>query len=280
MKTIFILLSAFCTSLSVFAQFDVVITADGVVSGKIQIKNDENKGAAFTGTTNGEGVGVVGANTALSGIRIGVMGISTSNTNGNGNNSGVSGVLGQIPSTAPGSYSAGVRGVNNGTGFEGAGVIGYHAGAGRGVIGQSFSGLGVYGYATNPDYIGVGVRGETLGKYGAGVEAMYSGTGVGTALKIINGAIKVEGTNKAAFIHTAATANITSNSTTIDNPMCNDEPGCMLFITQYTNYETPVYNNSSIGTAYNYAKHKWIIFNESGAAMPNNAMFNVLVIKL
>src|SRR6218665_3705393 len=196
MKKIFTLLSICYLSLPASAQFDVIITADGVVGGKIQIKNGENKGAAFTGTTNEEGIGVDGTNTAASGIRIGAMGISTSATNGNGNNSGVTGVFGQIISTSPGSHSAGVRGVNNGAGFEGAGVIGYHAGAGRGVIGQSFSGLGVYGFASNPDYVGVGVRGETFSKYGAGVEAMYSGAGTGMALKIVNGAIKVEGNNK------------------------------------------------------------------------------------
>jgi hypothetical protein len=56
-------------------------------------------------------------------------------------------VEGVVTSTAPGSGSAGVRGINNGTGglTTGSGVWGSHAGGGRGVYGTSVNGSGVWG---------------------------------------------------------------------------------------------------------------------------------------
>jgi hypothetical protein len=55
------------------------------------------------------------------------------------------GVLGQVTSTSPGNFSAAVRGINNGTGSNGVGVIGSQAGSGWGVWGQSVGGIGVKG---------------------------------------------------------------------------------------------------------------------------------------
>lgn len=59
-------------------------------------------------------------------------------------------IRGVISSTSPGYGSAGVRGVNNGTGSEGIGVWGSHAGNGTGVYGSSLSGTGVWGDSHNP----------------------------------------------------------------------------------------------------------------------------------
>ena len=58
------------------------------------------------------------------------------------------GVLGTIVSTSPGSGSAAVRGINNGTGVFGVGVWGSHAGSGWGVYGSSPAGKGVVGQST------------------------------------------------------------------------------------------------------------------------------------
>lgn len=55
------------------------------------------------------------------------------------------GVVGEIMSTSPGGFSAGVRGINRGTGSLGIGVAGSHEGAGWGVYGFSETGLGVFG---------------------------------------------------------------------------------------------------------------------------------------
>jgi co-chaperonin GroES (HSP10) len=61
----------------------------------------------------------------------------------------VRGITGIISSISPGSLAAGVRGINNGTGIEGIGVWGSHAGGGYGVYGSSNSGTGVYGNSTS-----------------------------------------------------------------------------------------------------------------------------------
>lgn len=54
-------------------------------------------------------------------------------------------VKGIITSTTPGIFSVGVRGQNNGTGGNGIGVWGSHAGNGWGIYGTSNSGHGIYG---------------------------------------------------------------------------------------------------------------------------------------
>ncbi len=61
----------------------------------------------------------------------------------------VAGVYGVVQSTSPGSYSAGVRGENRGTGGLGIGVWGSHEGSGWGVLGESPDGVGVYGSSTS-----------------------------------------------------------------------------------------------------------------------------------
>ncbi|GJM19846.1 MAG: hypothetical protein DHS20C14_20590 [Phycisphaeraceae bacterium] len=63
------------------------------------------------------------------------------------------GVHGMIESSSPGSYSAGLRGENRGTGGLGIGVHGSHNGSGWGVLGESSSGVGVYG-SSNTGYAG------------------------------------------------------------------------------------------------------------------------------
>ena len=106
------------------------------------------------------------------------------------------GVVGEITSTSPGSFSAGVRGINNGTGGSGIGVWGSQEGIGWGVYGTSMDGTGVRGtcYGTGSGGNGVwgshqdtgygvygtstagaGVHGKVLGTLGDGV----SGYGIG-----------------------------------------------------------------------------------------------------
>ena len=58
-------------------------------------------------------------------------------------------MLGQVTSTAPGGFSAAVRGMNAGTGGLGIGVYGSQAGSGWGVYGTSPSGIGVYGSSSS-----------------------------------------------------------------------------------------------------------------------------------
>jgi hypothetical protein len=277
MKKIFILLSILSISISVYAQIDVVISGNSTPGSKIQIKNDDNNNNALTAITEGSGAGLFGSNMATTGIVIGIRGTSRSTSNGS-ITAGVSGVYGHITSTLSGGNSAGVRGVNNGTGYTGAGVIGYQAGSGRGVYGETPGGFGVYGFTSNSDDVGVGVRGETMAKYGAGVEAIYSGVGTGTALEIGNGAIRVTGNNRTAFVHTATIATkVTLNGTIIDNAMCNGDPNCILFVTQRLGNN--IADNSPLGVFYDTSRQKWGIFNQNLTEVPTNTQFNILVIK-
>jgi hypothetical protein len=223
---------------------------------------------------NFEHIGATGA------TAVGLLGQANSVSHGAGATSGVTGVQGEVIPTAPGGYSAGVRGINKGTSGTGIGVVGYQAGSGWGVYGETPNGYGVYGLTTSSSTAATGVRGETFSTNGIAVDARYSGTGVGTALQITNGAIKVAGTNKAAFVHTATVANkLSANGSDIDNPLCNGDATAIVIVQNKLNPSGIVYNNSPIGVFYNTSRNKWELFNENNAAIPTNAQFNVLVIK-
>jgi hypothetical protein len=71
------------------------------------------------------------------------------------------GVLGRIPTATTGPASAGVRGINSGTGSSGVGVWGSQNGSGWGVFGETPSGVGVYGQATATTGASYGMRAET-----------------------------------------------------------------------------------------------------------------------
>jgi hypothetical protein len=242
--------------------------------------NASNTSPAIEAHEAGNASAVYGVNVATTGSTTGVLGESSSTSHGIGATGGATGVLGRVTPTTPGGYSAGVRGINNGTGGTGIGVVGYQGGSGWGVYGETPSGFGVYGLTTNNSSASVGVRGETFSTNGIAVEAKYSGTGVGVALEVDNGAIRVAGVNKAAFIHTATVANkLSANGTDVDHPMANGDPNALLFVTQRLNPSGIVYNNSPIGVYYNTVRSRWEIFNENNAVIPTNAQFHVLVIK-
>jgi hypothetical protein len=234
---------------------------------------------AIVGTSPEFTIGGYFSDPTTTGSMSGAIAETNSTSSGAGATGGASGILGRVVPTSPGGYSAGVRGINNGTGGNGIGVVGYQAGSGWGVYGETPSGFGVYGVTTNATGTSTGVRGETFSANGIGVHAKYSSTGVGVALQVENGAIRVAGTNKCAFVHTATVANkMDANGTDIDNPMCNGDPNCILIVTQLLNQAGTPYNNSPIGVYYN-GRQKWEIFNQNVTAIPTNAQFNVLVIK-
>lgn len=255
-------------------------TSTGGNAGLFENTTAGNAEHALVATTNGAGNGILGATTAATGLAIGVRGTASSTSHGTGATGGVTGVQGVVTPTTPGGYSAGVRGVNNGTGGTGIGVVGYQAGSGWGVYGETPSGFGVYGLTTNNSATSVGVRGETFSSNGVAVEAKYSGTGAGIGLELDNGAIKVAGVNRAAFVHTATVANkLSFNGTDVTHPFCDGDPTAILIVTQKLNPNGIVYNNSPIGVYYNTIRNKWEIFNEANTVIPTNAQFNVLVIK-
>ncbi|MBV8062910.1 MAG: hypothetical protein JOY51_04895 [Nevskia sp.] len=67
------------------------------------------------------------------------------------------GILGELPSSAPGANAAGVRGINYGTNSNGFGVWGSHNGTGAGVYGTSALGYGVRGSSYGSSTYAVGV---------------------------------------------------------------------------------------------------------------------------
>jgi hypothetical protein len=152
-----------------------------------------NTNTGMQGQTNSTGAspGVLGIHQAASGTGAGVVGRTNSTS------TGATGVLGVVSTTSAASQSAGLRGINNGTGASGNGVWGSHAGSGWGVWGTNGLGnqgglathqagaygfsssgkAGVYGLTSNG--VGTGVFGEANGIGAAGVFGRNeSGAGV------------------------------------------------------------------------------------------------------
>jgi len=98
-------------------------------------------------------------NTSTTGILGAIQGSSASN------DANAVGIQGTITSTAPGSFSSGLRGNDNGTGGLGIGVWGSQNGSGWGVYGQTPSGIGVYGQSTS-GYGTYGASASGIGVYG------------------------------------------------------------------------------------------------------------------
>ncbi len=162
-------------------------------------------------------------------------------------------------------------------------VLGANSGTGAGVQGESTfaSGIGVLGSSTGATGIGGRFSGKT------GVQASGAGEGA-VALDLQNGAIKVSGATKPAFVHRASLANSSANYTVIDHPLTNGDPNALLFITQVLNPGggagfsfMPALGVQYLGaTAPEPFRNKWAIFTEDGTTpIPTNVAFNVLVVK-
>ena len=82
----------------------------------------------------------------------------------------------------------------------------------------------------------------------------------------------------ASFVQQATTANIVSSSTTIDNPLVNNNPNLILLVTQSWNPggQGGVFNTHPVGVAFNNGH--WSVFNEDGAAMTPQTSFNIHVL--
>lgn len=110
-----------------------------------------------------DGTGVIGD--SFNGT--GVFGLTDSSA------ANASAVYGQYNGQFPGPYSSGVRGEHQGTGDNGIGVYGSHAGSGWGVYGTSANSTGVKGLSAG----GSGVEGSgAIGVYG--ISESRSGVGV------------------------------------------------------------------------------------------------------
>jgi hypothetical protein len=146
------------------------------------------------------------------------------------------------------------------------------------------SGAGVLGLSNYTDGLGYGVIGSGVHPGNVGVLADGPG-GAGTALEVRDGALKVSGSPRTAFVHVATIANTDPDlsdcgpsgyCTIIDHPLTNGDATAILIVTQNWSVNE-VFNAHPIGVWYD-GTH-WQIFNQDLAAMPAGAAFNVLVIK-
>jgi hypothetical protein len=204
-----------------------------------------------------------------------IKGTATSTAHGNSASDAVSGVLGTVEQTNPGGFSAGVRGVNNGTGGIGIGVVGIHKTSGWGVYGQAPSGYGVVGE--------IGINGGG----GAAMRASYTGSDAGTALELSNGRIAVVGTNRPVFQADLTTSCGGNNAySVLNNPLINGDPSAMLVIT-HTDTSTGgvAFTPVQLGVVYNTAANpiagcttdRWLVFTETNSTMPD-IIVNVVAI--
>jgi hypothetical protein len=163
-----------------------------------------------------------------------------------------------------------------------------------GVHGISNNGSGIHGYST----LGIGTSGASLSGFGVKGESETGSGGVfenntntnptvkiknitagGTALDV-EGAIKVSGTNPAAFVITATAGNTTSGTPTsggslqIPNTTLANNANDILIVT----HAFGTYLNIPFGVIWNGSN--WLIYLEQlNSNVPIGTKFNVLVIK-
>jgi hypothetical protein len=81
------------------------------------------------------------------------------------------------------------------------------------------------------------------------------------------------------YVHVATPANIDGHRTVIDHPDLNGNPSAPIVFTQVWNINgiPGVYNDNQVALDYWAGGSRWIIFNENGTAMPENAKFNIYI---
>jgi hypothetical protein len=163
-------------------------------------------------------------------------------------------------------------------------VVAYTEGSGTALYAYSQAGNGVTALVNTGDAI----KGEAIGGNGviglsgsvASAGGKFSNTSGGVALQIDNGALKVSGANKTVFQITAVTGpggNTVGNTLTIPNTTLANQLSDLLIITPVFAAFGGVYCNFPLGVWWNGTN--WTIFNQTLGAMPNGAVFNVMVVK-
>ena len=152
-------------------------------------KTQADNGTLFRITNSGNNSG----STALEGLT-------------NSTQSNAAAIIGTVTSAAPGGFSAGVRGINNGTGGLGIGVYGSQAGSGWGVYGTAVGGIGVNGFATT----GIGVNGTST----SGTAGRFQTTS-GLSLWTSGGGVRMQNIGEAAN-RILATVTGTGDATWVD----------------------------------------------------------------
>lgn len=104
------------------------------------------------------------------------------------------------------------------------------------------------------------------------LSSFRGGLALAAAVLLVSGSAQAAGPK--AYRFTAAPANISGSSMTIDHPAFNGKRTVKPIITQFWD---AIYNPHPVGVRYDDGTGRWNIVNEDGAAMPNGAKFNVLV---
>jgi hypothetical protein len=127
--------------------------------------------------------------------------------------------------------------------------------------------LGGAGGVYNNHFIGVYYAGSTIGKWAVFNEDSGE-MPIGASFNVRIG-------GPASLSHTANSANILGNCTVIDDPVTNDNPNALVFVTHNWNPGggSGRYNNHNLGVSYNGSR--WTIFNQDGAAMRSGLNFTV-----
>src|SRR5690606_10861707 len=90
--------------------------------------------------------------------------------------------------------------------------------------------------------------------------------------------VTIAGNNQVPYRHVATASNITSNWTTIDHPMLNDNPNAkFVFLHNWGAQDDPenVIYDEVAGAWYDGSR--WGIYSEDLSAFPENAMFNLII---
>jgi len=211
----------------------------------------------------------------------------------NGGSNTFAGVLGRATGNANGIMASSVNGdaVNAISTSSRAGffqtastantIEALNTGTGEAIKGIS-STVGVHGLSPSA----IGVIGETVSPSGVAVDARYSGGGVGTALLLENGAIKVTGITRAAFVHTATPLNIWggyngTSCTEINNPLCNGDSTAMIFVqhTAPASASLPSFVSWYYMVYYDTTRQRWEIYEPAALGIGIGEQVFVLVIK-
>ncbi|MFH1195050.1 MAG: T9SS type A sorting domain-containing protein [bacterium] len=123
----------------------------------------------------------------------------------------------------------------------------------------------------NPANVGVWYDGSQWAIFNQNLAAMPENSAFNISI--------VPPSNPNGFIHTTDASNINSHLTYITNPLLDGNPDAVFLV-------TPNWNPGGVGGTYNdhsigiwFDGIQWTIFNQDFAAMPENASFNIFVMK-
>ncbi|MFZ1561387.1 MAG: hypothetical protein WAT37_15750, partial [Saprospiraceae bacterium] len=141
-------------------------------------------------------------------------------------------------------------------------------------IGSATNGLGQAGWfeVSNPSNSNAAMVATTAGTTGTALKVSRTSATPGNALEINNGYIKVNGTNKTAFVHTVA-------SNTVYSPISYPGANATDILSV-----TPVWNGTNFTAPWaiwwNPTQNRWEVFSQNlTTQIPSGMKFNIFVIK-